>query len=77
MKDQAGQRGCLRHSCKYGGCQVRFFPTSNDNCPPESFVKSEVKSRGSKCHGAHCSWTRRGQWPTACHRTGNGGPGQL
>ncbi|EGI60509.1 hypothetical protein G5I_11335 [Acromyrmex echinatior] len=34
------------------------FPTSNDNYPlesKESFVKPEVKSRSSKCHGAHCS----------------------
>lgn len=51
-------RGDLRHNCKYGG-HPSVFPTSDDNCPPErtreGFVKPEVKSHGSKCHGARCS----------------------
>ncbi|KYN32914.1 hypothetical protein ALC56_12730 [Trachymyrmex septentrionalis] len=49
--------GMFKHSHKYGEC-LSVFPTSNDNYPlesKESFVKPEVKSRSSKCHGAHCS----------------------
>ncbi|KYQ52943.1 hypothetical protein ALC60_07669 [Trachymyrmex zeteki] len=45
------------HHHKYDEC-LSVFPTSNDNCSlesKESFVNPEVKSRSSKCHGAHCS----------------------
>jgi len=45
MKDQAGKRGCLRHSRKYGCHSV--FPTSNDNCPPRA-LREELRKTGSK-----------------------------
>jgi hypothetical protein len=39
------KEGDLRHSRKYGGCPS-VFPTSDDNCPPES--TGELRKTGSK-----------------------------